>query len=189
MSVLIVGAGFSGATIARILADEGFEVHVIESRDHLAGNAYDFVNEHQIRIHKYGPHLFHTSNKEVVNFLSRFTEWIPYHHKVKAMLGDGRLVTLPVNKETIAIVGKENLLDIFFRPYTKKMWGMSLEEIDPDIINRVPIRDDMNELYFPSDLFQALPSNGYTQLVAKMLDHPLIKVSLNTSFDKKMLSL
>jgi len=189
MTVLVVGAGFSGATIARILADSGQSIHVIDSRDHLAGNAYDSVNEYQIRVHKYGPHLFHTSNQEVVNFLSRFTEWTTYHHKVKAMLGDGRLVTLPVNKETAEIVGKNNVLDIFFRPYTKKMWGMSLEEIDTNIIARVPIRDDLNELYFPDDTFQAMPSEGYTSMVKKMLDHPLIKVSLNSPFDKSALDL
>lgn len=189
MTVLVVGAGFSGATIARILAESGKNIHVIDSRNHLAGNAYDFVNEYEIRVHKYGPHLFHTSNQEVVNFLSRFTEWSPYKHKVKAMLGDGRLVTLPVNKETTEIVGKNNVLDIFFRPYTKKMWGISLEEIDPNIIGRVPIRDDLNELYFPDDTFQALPSEGYTSLVEKMLDHPLIKVSLNSPFEKSMLDL
>lgn len=187
MTILVVGAGFSGATIARILADAGTKVEVIDSRDHLAGNAYDFINEHQIRVHKYGPHLFHTSNQEVIDFLSRFTEWIPYQHKVKAMLDNGRLVTLPVNKETSEIVGEDNVLDIFFRPYTKKMWGMTLEEIDPNIINRVPIRNDLNELYFPNDSFQALPSNGYTSVVKRMLDHPLIKVSLNTFFDKSSL--
>ena len=69
------------------------------------------------------------------------------------------------------------------------MWGMALEEIDPNIIKRVPIRDDLNELYFPNDSFQALPSQGYTSLIEKMLDHPLISVSLNTSFDKSMLNL
>ena len=189
MTVLIVGAGFSGATIARMLAESGIEIKVIDTRDHIAGNAYDFLNEYQIRVHKYGPHLFHTSNQDVVSFLSRFTEWTPYQHRVKAMLGDGRLVTLPVNKETAEIVGKNNVLDIFFRPYTKKMWGMSLEEIDPNIIQRVPIRDDLNELYFPSDAFQALPSEGYTSIVKKMLDHRLINISLNTSFDKSMLNL
>lgn len=184
MTILIVGAGFSGATIARILAESGEKIHIIDSRNHLAGNAFDFVNEHGIRIHKYGPHLFHTSNHQVINFLSKYTQWVPYHHKVKAMLSDGRLVTLPVNRETKEIVGIENVIDIFFRPYTKKMWGVELEEIDLDIINRVPIRDDLNELYFPNDTFQALPADGYTNVVEKMLDHPNIQVNINTFFNK-----
>jgi len=129
--------------------------------------------------------LFHTSNQKVVDWLSRFTEWVPYQHKVKAMLADGRLVTLPVNAETKAIVGEENVLDIFFRPYTKKMWGKELEELDPSIINRVPIRNDMNELYFPNDTFQALPKHGYTRLIENILDHPSIKVELNNAFSKQ----
>ena len=174
-SILVVGAGFSGAVIARELAESGRHVVVIDKRDHVAGNAYDFTNEIGIRIHKYGPHLFHTSNDKVVEWLSKFTEWRPYQHKVKALLSDGRLVTLPVNKETTEIVGKENVLDIFFRPYTRKMWGIELEQIDRDIINRVPIRDDMNELYFPNDTFQALPAQGYTRTVEKILDHPNIE--------------
>jgi UDP-galactopyranose mutase len=183
---LVVGAGFSGAVIARNLAEAGKKVTVIDKRNHVAGNAYDFFNTHGIRVHKYGPHLFHTSNQKVVQWLSRFCEWTDYKHKVKALLADGRYVTLPVNKETREIVGEENIIDTFFRPYTLKMWGVDLEKLDPMIMNRVPIRDDMNELYFPNDEFQALPSNGYTELVSNILDHPLINLKLNTSFSKEL---
>jgi UDP-galactopyranose mutase len=185
-NILVVGAGFSGATIARELAESGHKVWVFESRSHVAGNAYDYVNEHGIRVHQYGPHLFHTSNQEVFKWLSRFTEWIPYKHKVKAQLEDGRYVTLPVNKETKEIVGNENVLDIFFRPYTKKMWGVSLDELNPEIINRVPTRDDMNEFYFPDDEYQFMPKDGYTKMVENILEHPNIKVKLNTCYDPDM---
>ena len=186
MNILVVGAGFSGATIARILAQRGYTIDVIDQRAHVAGNAYDHVNEFGIRTHQYGPHLFHTSNAKVVSFLSQFTEWMPYKHKVKAMLADGRLVTLPVNRETCEIVGKENVLDIFFRPYTKKMWGISIEELDPEILDRVPVRDDMNDFYFPNDQFQALPKSGYTRLIENMLDHPSIKITLNQPYQKNV---
>jgi UDP-galactopyranose mutase len=182
---LVVGAGFSGAVIARKLADAGKKIVVIDKRSHVAGNAYDFINPHGIRVHKYGPHLFHTSNLKVVQWLSNFCEWTDYQHKVKALLADGRYVTLPVNKETCEIVGKENIINTFFRPYTMKMWGIDLEKLDPMILDRIPTRDDLNELYFPTDTFQALPTNGYTDLVARILNHPLIEVKLNTSFDKK----
>ncbi|QWD86477.1 FAD-dependent oxidoreductase [Polynucleobacter paludilacus] len=182
MNILIIGAGFSGAVIARELADQGHKITVIEKRNHIGGNAYDFLNEHGIRQHLYGPHLFHTSNQEVVDWLSRFTEWTPYFHKVKAMLSSGQLVTLPVNQETIEIVGEKNILDIFFRPYSKKMWGLNLEEIDAEILNRVPIRNDQNELYFPDDKFQGLPSKGYTNLFVNIFDHPQIKVLLNKPY-------
>lgn len=185
--ILVVGAGFAGATIARILAETGaFTIQVIDKRDHVAGNAYDYENEHGIRIHKYGPHLFHTNNKEVYDFIGRFTNWVPYKHKVKAMLSDGQYVTLPVNKETKEIVGEENVIDTFFRPYTYKMWGKTIEELDPSILKRVPIRDDDNEYYFPNDEYQALPDCGYTRLVERMLSHEDIYVNTNTEFTMEL---
>ncbi len=184
--ILVVGCGLSGAVIARELAERGCKVKVIDKRDHIAGNVYDFVNEHGIRIHKYGPHLFHTKNKNVLDWLSRFTKWIPYKHKVKAMLEDGRLVTLPVNKETKEIVGEENIVETFIRPYTEKMWGMKLEEVSPNIINRVPVRDDYNEYYFPDDPYQFIPKDGYTKMVENILNHHNIFVELCTAFSRQL---
>ena len=186
MKILVVGAGLSGATIARELAEAGHKIHVIDKRGHVAGNAYDYVGAYGIKIHLYGPHLFHTNNKEVFDYLSRFTSWVPYKHKVKALLKDGRHVTLPVNRETKEIVGEENVLDIFFRPYNRKMWNKELEELDPSIMNRVPIRDDLNEYYFPNDEYQAMPADGYTAMVDNMLRHDNISVSLGVSFNQMM---
>jgi UDP-galactopyranose mutase len=185
-NILIVGAGFSGAVIARELAEVGHIVTVIDKRDHIGGNAYDFENEYGIRVHKYGPHLFHTNNKDVVDWLSKFTEWLPYKHKVKAILNDGRYVTLPVNKETKEIVGEENVVDIFIRPYTKKMWDKDIEELDPTILQRVPIRDDYNEYYFPNDEYQLMPKDGYTKIFERIFDHENINVNVNTNFDKSI---
>lgn len=119
--ILVVGAGFSGSVVARKLAEAGYIINIIDARNHLGGNAFDYVNDLGIRIHKYGPHLFHTNNKSVFDFLSQFTEWIPYKHKVKAMLSNGDLVTLPINRETKEIVGEENLIETFIRPYSEKM--------------------------------------------------------------------
>lgn len=161
---LVVGAGFSGAVIARELAEAGFSIDIVEKCDHIGGNVCDYVNGHGIRIHKYGPHLFHTNNEKVFEWLSRFTEWVPYKHRVKAMLSDGRLVTLPVNRESSAIVGKENLIETFIRPYSVKMWGMPLESLDPKVFNRVPFRDDLNEYYFSDDLYQCMPRDGFATL-------------------------
>lgn len=184
--ILVVGCGFSGVVIARQLAEAGFTVTLIDKRTHVGGNAHDFQNAHGIRVHTYGPHLFHTSNQKVLNWLSRFTTWMDYKHKVKALLSDGSLVTLPVNLETMAKVGRENILDTFYRPYTKKMWGLEIEQLDPDILNRVPIRDDHNEHYFPDDTFQALPTQGFTALIQGILEHPNIHVVLNTAFERGM---
>jgi UDP-galactopyranose mutase len=184
--ILIVGAGFSGSVIARLLAESGYQVTVIDKRNHIGGNCFDFINDHGVRIHKYGPHLFHTNNLKVVDWLSQFTDWLPYKHKVKAMLSDGSFVTLPANRSTKEIVGAENIIPLFYKPYSKKMWGMDMELLDPDVFNRVPIRDDDNEFYFPNDTFQAVPAYGYTFVFEQILKHENIKILLNTAFDKKM---
>jgi UDP-galactopyranose mutase len=186
MKILVVGAGFSGAVVAHTLANAGHDIHVIDERNHIGGNAYDYTNKRGIRIHKYGPHLFHTNNEKVYNWVTQFGEWEPYKHKVKAQLDDGRYVTLPVNKETQDIVGKENIVSTFFAPYTYKMWGKTIEELDPSILKRVPVRDDDNEYYFPNDEYQILPKNGYTAVFEEILDHKNIKVDLSVKFDRNM---
>ena len=186
MKILVVGAGFAGAVIAYELAEAGHSVRVIEKRHHIAGNAYDYTNSLGIRIHEYGPHIFHTNNKKAYDWVTQFGEWIDYKHKVKAQLANGQYVTLPVNQETKEIVGEENIIDTFYRPYTKKMWGMELEELDPNIMKRVAIRDDDNEYYFPNDAYQCMPKDGYTKIIGEILAHPNITVKLNTPFKKYM---
>lgn len=184
--ILVVGAGFSGAVIAYELAKQGFHIDVIDERDHIAGNAYDYENEHGIRVHKYGPHIFHTNNKKVYDWVTQFSDWTEYKHKVKAQLSTGEYVTLPVNKETKLKVGEENIIDIFYRPYTKKMWNKELEELDPNILKRVPIRDDDNEYYFPDTVYNVMPTFGYTDVFNEILNHKNITVSLNTPFKHDM---
>ena len=88
--VLAVGAGYAGAVSARRLAEDGNKkVLVLERRDHVGGNAYDCLNEHGVLIHRYGPHIFHTNDRRVFDWLSRFTAWRDYRHKVAANLPDG----------------------------------------------------------------------------------------------------
>lgn len=181
--ILVVGAGLTGATIARELADAGYEVIIVDRRSHVAGNAYDYTNQYGIRVHAYGPHLFHTNNRKVWEYLSKFTDWIPYDHRVKAQLADGSYVTFPPNLETVERVGKANILDTFYRPYSRKMWNRELEELNPDIVNRVPGREDNEDRYFPKDEYQGLPALGYTHMVKQMLDHPAINIRLNTTID------
>lgn len=186
--ILIVGAGISGCSIARILAETGeYKIEIIDKRNHIGGNIYDeYFENSNIKYHKYGPHFFHTKNEEIFNFLSGFTDWIEYKHKVKAQLSSGEYVTLPVNKKTASIVGKENIVDIFYRPYTLKMWNKQIEELDKDILNRVKIRDDDNEFYFPDDVYQYMPKNGYTSMIKEMINHNNISIKLETSFKKEM---
>ena len=98
---LIVGAGFAGSVLAERLATQANKkVLIIDKRDHIAGNAYDYFNNDGILIHKYGPHIFHTNSKEVFEYLNQFTPWRPYEHKVLASV-DGQLVPIPINLNTI----------------------------------------------------------------------------------------
>ena len=98
---LVVGAGFAGATIAeRLAAHAGKRVLICDKRPHIGGNAFDYYDQHGVLIHKYGPHIFHTNSAEVFRYLSRFTEWRPYQHRVRASV-DGQLVPIPINLDTI----------------------------------------------------------------------------------------
>src|SRR4028119_62373 len=97
---LIVGAGFAGSVLAERLATRSNKkVLVIDKRSHIAGNAYDHYNEEGILVHKYGPHIFHTNSKDVFDYLSQFTEWRPYQHRVLASV-DGQLGATPLHPPT-----------------------------------------------------------------------------------------
>ena len=98
---LVVGAGFAGTIMAEQLATRcGQRVLVIDRRDHIAGNAYDYYDEHGVLVHKYGPHIFHTNSEKVAEYLSRFTDWRPYEHRVLAHV-DGLDLPIPINRTTI----------------------------------------------------------------------------------------
>lgn len=97
--VIVVGAGFSGATCARQLAEDNFDVTIIEKFNHIGGNAYDYLDK-GIYVHQYGPHIFHTNLKESYDFLSKYTQWFPYEHRVLANL-KGNYVPVPFNMESL----------------------------------------------------------------------------------------
>jgi UDP-galactopyranose mutase len=97
---MVVGAGFAGSVAAERLASAGYSVVVVEKRSHAGGNAYDHHDASGLLVHRYGPHIFHTNSQDVFDYLSRFTEWRPYQHRVKAWV-DGRLVPIPINLDTI----------------------------------------------------------------------------------------
>ncbi len=219
--ILIVGAGLAGSTLGRILAESSFKVVIIEKRNHIAGNIYDYVNNNNERIHKYGPHLLHCNpNSEALRFLSRFTEWVSYEHQVRALLENGTTTPLPINKITLQDIFNKSFRDedetkefldsirnrdlvpqntdelfestvgvklanIFFRPYTKKMWGVDPKKLSINIGARLPVRVNENTRYF-NDEFQALPKNGYSEMVKKMLEHKNIEVHLKKPFKKGM---
>ena len=98
---LVVGAGFAGAVMAeRLAADAGKRVLLIDRRPHVGGNAYDHRDAAGLLVHRYGPHIFHTNSAEIVRYLSRFTEWRPYEHRVLAAIG-GQLLPIPINRTTL----------------------------------------------------------------------------------------
>lgn len=230
---LVVGAGFAGAVVARELAEAGWKVLVIDKRNHVAGNAYDYINEHGIRVHKYGPHLWHGNSDMAQEWASQFTEWVPYKHWVEAMLPNGKMVPLPINRKTIstvfggipmspedmrstaartasveefmdgkrvhmnpeditnsrehveASVGKE-LCELFFAPYTKKMWGMDLSDLPASVAARIPTKTDDDPFYFPKDKHQCLPAEGYTAMFENIFKHENITLKLSTAREQLM---
>jgi UDP-galactopyranose mutase len=97
---LIVGAGYAGTVMAERLAAADNNIIVVDRRPHLAGNAYDEFDTHGVLIHRYGPHIFHTNSERIFNFLSRFTEWRPYEHRVRSCV-NGSLYPFPINRDTL----------------------------------------------------------------------------------------
>lgn len=110
MKYLIVGAGFAGSVCARELAEAGHTVHIVDKRPHIGGNAFDKLDEHGVLIHPYGPHIFHTNSKRVFEYLSRFTAWRFYEHRVLAKVGE-QLVPIPINRTTINALYGLNLTE------------------------------------------------------------------------------
>ncbi len=122
---LIVGAGFAGSVLAERLANVlEKKVLIVDQRDHIGGNAYDYYNKDGILIHKYGPHIFHTNAKKVFDYLGHFTPWRPYEHRVLASV-DGQLVPMPINLNTInKLYGLQlncNQLEAFFDSKAEKL--------------------------------------------------------------------
>lgn len=213
---LIVGAGFAGSVIAERLASQlSKTVLLVDQRSHIGGNAYDFHDSSGMLIHKYGPHIFHTNSAEIFDYLSQFTAWRPYEHRVRAIVR-GKCVPMPINRSTlnalyggrlvtdeqaaaflasraepvadirtsrdvvISSIGRE-LYELFFEGYTRKQWGLDPSELDKAVTARVPTRTSTDDRYF-LDKFQFMPASGYTTMFARMLDHPLIRMELGTSF-------
>src|SRR3954469_3554619 len=110
LDVLVVGAGFSGAVMAQMLADRGLKVLVIDKRPHIGGNAFDTNDRHGLLVHPYGPHIFHTNSERISRYLSRFTKWRPDENRVLEKV-DGKLVPIPININTVT-----------------RLYGLSLEK-------------------------------------------------------------
>jgi UDP-galactopyranose mutase len=221
MKIGMVGAGISCAVIARQLAEDGHKISIIEQRGHIAGNCHTERDpETNIMLHVYGPHIFHTDDDEVWQYVNKYMEFKPYVNRVKATT-NGQVLSLPINLHTInqffqrtlspaeaksfieaqadltivspqsfeeqalRFVGKD-LYEAFFRAYTIKQWGQDPKDLPASILKRLPVRFNYNDNYF-SHKHQGMPAEGYTLMVERILDHPNIKVDLNTKFSHDMI--
>ena len=195
---VVVGAGFYGATFARLITDAGRRCLVLESRQHIGGNAYTDKIE-GIDVHVYGPHIFHTDNREIWEFVNKFSDFNNYIHMPKAVRGQ-RLYSLPFNMNTFYEIWGEtdpgvvrskiqqqrtakeitnleeqaislvgqDVYDLLIKDYTKKQWQRDPTLLPPWIIKRLPIRYTYDNRYF-NDRYQGIPESGYTALFQHML--------------------
>lgn len=218
---LIVGAGFSGAVLARHLAENlDRKIILIDKRSHIAGNCHTERDEDTgVMVHRYGAHIFHTSDLKVWKYITQFGNFYPFINRPKASIESG-IYSLPINLHTInqffsmklnpneakkflttiadnsikepknfeeqalKFIGKE-LYEAFFYGYTKKQWGCEPNRLPASILKRIPVRYNYNDNYYNS-IYQGIPEQGYSQLIANILDHPNIQVKLNTAFDPIM---
>ncbi|WP_159950611.1 UDP-galactopyranose mutase [Rhizobium sp. 18065] len=216
--IAIVGAGLSGAVIGRELALAGLQVEIFDARSHIAGNCHTERDaDTGVMVHLYGPHIFHTDDAEVWDYVNGFETFLPYKNRVKTTSQD-RVYSLPVNLHTInqffgktfrpdearafieeqadktiedpqtfeeqamRFVGKD-LYEAFFKGYTEKQWGCSPTDLPASILKRLPVRFNYDDNYF-FHKFQGMPENGYTDMIAAILDHDNISVKLETRFDR-----
>ena len=213
----IVGAGFSGAVIARELAEQGIASLVVDERTHIGGNCHTERDPRTgIMVHQYGPHIFHTANRRVWDYINQFGEMVPYVNRVKATV-KGSVYSLPINLMTInnffnrtmspaqaqtfiaslaktdideaqsfeeqgmKFVGEE-IYKAFFDGYTRKQWGIDPAHLPASILKRLPLRFNYDDNYF-NHPYQAIPRHGYTQIIEKILAHPLIEVRTNCAYE------
>jgi UDP-galactopyranose mutase len=172
MKVKIIGCGLSGITSAIILKEKGHDVKIFETRNHIGGNCYD-SNIAGTLVHNYGPHLFHTNDEEVFAFLSKYTEWFDYKNQPKGNTKIG-IISLPYSKKTIKEIGRElsqeEIVDIIFKDYSEKQWGIPFDQIPKSITNRVPKTKDCEDpTWYEGEKYQCLPKNGYTKMMERML--------------------
>ncbi len=181
MDVIVVGAGFAGATIANLLASKGDRVLVIDQREHIGGNAYDYDSE-GILVHKYGPHIFHTNSKEVFDYLSNFTDWYKYEHKVLGHI-KGKLVPIPFNFKSIDVClpdKADRLKELLKRDYGegKKVPIMDLLKSDDEDIHCLAD-------YIYENVFKYYTMKQWNMKVEDLDSAVSARVPVNTSYDDR----
>jgi len=183
--ILIVGAGLSAATLCAKLK-KNHKILVIDNRNHLGGNCYDYKSN-DIYIHRYGPHIFHSPNKSIVDFLSQYTDWMKYKYSVTGEIYYNQKilrVPFPYCKATEQALNKklssEEVLELFFKHYSKKMWGKPYHNLPESIKKRVPKDTKDFPDYFPGQ-FPGIPKSGYTHMMENMFDGVEIVLGIDTN--------
>jgi UDP-galactopyranose mutase len=189
MRAKIIGCGISGITSGILLKNAGYDVEIFDSRSHIGGNCYD-EKIHEITVHKYGAHIFHTNDEEVWAFVNKYSEFNNYTHKVKANTKYG-LISIPYNYTTRDEIGKdlsaEEIQDLIFKEYSERHWGLPWELLPKSISNRLPIkRENYDNRYF-TDKYQGIPKNGYTNMMKNMLCDIKVNLNVNKNYFKKLL--
>lgn len=172
MKIKIIGCGLAGIVAANVLKQKGHTPIIFESRNHIGGNCYD-TNLAGTLVHCYGPHIFHTDDEYVFNFLKRYTEWTPFKLKPKGYTKLG-IISLPYSKKTISEIGREltqeEIIEYIFHDYSEKQWGLPFSEIPQSITNRIPKTKDCEDpTWFEGQKYQCIPKYGYTEMFENML--------------------
>ncbi|MBS4012376.1 MAG: NAD(P)-binding protein [Bacteroidetes bacterium] len=193
---LIIGSGLTGSVLARKLKDIGKKVLVLERRNHIAGNVYDYYHQSGIRLNKYGPHYFRTHKKEIWDFVNKFSDFYKFEAVVKTKVNNNQY-NWPLDKNTISLLVENNwqpayienptnfeeaslkmmprlIYEKFVKGYNKKQWGIDPVYLSRSLAKRFEVRDD-DDVRLMKHEYQGMPVEGYTSMVRNMLkDIPLL---------------
>lgn len=172
MKVTVVGAGLAAATASSVLKKKGHDIEVFECRPHIAGNCFD-SSVKGVRVHNYGPHAFHTDQQYVWDFVNQYAKFNNFRHTVNARLRDNRIIPIPFNQQSEAIVGEwssEKILDELFVDYSEKQWGIPWDKLPKSISGRVPKKRDNDSPFYHMDQYQGIPLDGYTPMITNMFE-------------------
>jgi UDP-galactopyranose mutase len=217
MKLLVIGAGFSGAVLARQLAESlQCRIDVWDERSHIGGNCHTERDPATgVMVHQYGPHIFNTDNDRVWKYVQEFGDFRPFVNRVKAVTTKG-VFSMPINlltinqffgramspdeaREFVASLGDQtikepanfeeqamkmlgrDLYETFFKGYTIKQWGCDPRELPASVLKRLPVRFNYDDNYY-NKKYQGIPAEGYSEVISKILDHPLVTVQIGKRF-------
>jgi UDP-galactopyranose mutase len=169
-SVLVIGAGISGLAAARLLKDRGWDVEVLDQKPYLGGCCAD---QYMLCgfVHLHGPHIIHTDDEEVWKFFQRFAFLPEYQHKVVAVTSKG-IIPVPFDEDAVRIVGRdlstEEIVDLVYRGYTRKMWGKEWEAMPESFRNGITKKRGGKDGSYTGEKYQGLPRDGYSAMFGLM---------------------